>query len=134
MLIGTPMKIIHRILHLTINNRQNQTTVNKKFNITHRMKSLHQAGSEVIHILLILKTLVKIILTQAKILLKIDIKDKIFNQVRENYRILVLKLYNNQAMNLKQKRLLNFLILKNKINSWQKMKINIKKVMIFQIQ
>jgi hypothetical protein len=43
------------------------------------MKSLHQTGSEVIHILLILKTLVKIILTQAKILLKIDIKDKIFN-------------------------------------------------------
>jgi hypothetical protein len=69
------------------------------------MKSLLRAGNEEILILLIPKALVKIILTLAKILLKTDIKDKIFNWVQENYQILVLKLYNNQVMNLKQKRL-----------------------------
>lgn len=68
------------------------------------MKSLLRAGKEEILILLILKALVKIILTLAKILLKTDINDKIFNWVQENYQILVLKSYNNQVMNLKQKR------------------------------
>jgi len=68
------------------------------------MKSLLRAGKEEILILLILKALVKIILTPAKILLKTDINDKIFNWVQENYQILVLKSYNNQVMNLKQKR------------------------------
>jgi len=68
------------------------------------MKSLLRAGKEEILILLIPKALVKIILTLAKILLKTDINDKIFNWVQENYQILVLKSYNNQVMNLKQKR------------------------------
>jgi len=43
------------------------------------MKSLHQAVTEVIHIPVNLKVLVRIILAQAIILLKTDIKDKIFN-------------------------------------------------------
>jgi len=68
------------------------------------MKSLLKVGKEEILILLIPKALVKIILTLAKILLKTDINDKIFNWVQENYQILVLKSYNNQVMNLKQKR------------------------------
>jgi len=68
------------------------------------MKSLLKVGKEEILILLIPKVLVKIILTLAKILLKTDINDKIFNWVQENYQILVLKSYNNQVMNLKQKR------------------------------
>jgi len=68
------------------------------------MKSLLKAGKEEILILLIPKVLVKIILTLAKILLKTDINDKIFNWVQENYQILVLKSYNNQVMNLKQKK------------------------------
>lgn len=68
------------------------------------MKSLLRVGKEEILILLILKALVKIILTLAKILLKTDINDKIFNWVQENYQIPVLKSYNNQVMNLKQKR------------------------------
>ena len=68
------------------------------------MKSLLRVGKEEILVLLIPKALVKIILTLAKILLKTDINDKIFNWVQENYQILVLKSYNNQVMNLKQKR------------------------------
>ena len=69
------------------------------------MRNFHKVAREEIPTLLIPKAMVKIILVQVKIPLTTDIKDKISNKVQENYQILVLKLYNNQVMILKQKRL-----------------------------
>lgn len=116
MLTGSLQKIILRICKLIISSRINQTLVNKKFNIANRMRSFRKTVREEIHTLLILKTMVKIILAPVRVQLTTDIKGKIFNQVQGNYQILVLKLFNNKVVILKQKRLSNLLILKNQIN------------------